>query len=129
MPDSPEKMSKVLLIDDEEDVVEFFRQAFSHFRHVKFFSAVRARQGIEIATTEKPEVIMMDLRMPEMGGEDALRQLKPQLPGTKFVVMTGWDADQIKERIITEIGVDAYFEKPVDLERVITKVFELIMVR
>lgn len=129
MPDSPEKMSKVLLIDDEEDVVDFFRQAFSHFAHVKFFSAVRARQGIEIAKTEKPEVIMMDLRMPEMGGEEALKQLKPLCPSSKYVVMTGWDADQIKERITTEIGVDAYFEKPVDLERVITKVFELIMVR
>lgn len=129
MPDSEKKVSKVLLIDDEADVVEFFDQAFSHFPHVKFFTALRARQGLEIARVEKPEVVLVDLRMPEMGGEEAMKQLKVLIPDSRFVVMTGWDDDQTKERIMREIGVDAYFEKPIDLERVITKVFELIMVR
>lgn len=129
MPDSEKKVSKVLLIDDEADVVDFFEQAFSNFQHVKFFKTVRARQGLEIAKSEKPDVIMVDLRMPELGGEEVLRLLKPLLPGTKWIVMTGWDDDHTMDRIMEEIGVDVYFKKPVDLERVITKVFELIMVR
>ena len=64
-----------------------------------------------------------------MNGEEALRELKPLLPGTKFIVMTGWEDGQTKSRITREIGVDAYFEKPVELEKVITKVIELIMVK
>ncbi len=129
MPEPEKKVSKVLLIDDEADVVDFFKQAFSRFPHVQFFTAVRARQGFEIAKTEKPDVLLVDLKMPEMGGEEILTKLKPLLPDTKFVVMTGWDDDHTKERILREIGVAAYFEKPVDLMQVITKVFELIMVR
>jgi len=129
VPDPEKKISKVLLIDDEADVVDFFKQAFSRFPHVQFFAAVRARQGFEIAKAEKPEVILVDLKMPEMGGEEILTKLKPLLPDTKFIVMTGWDDDHTKDRIMKEIGVAAYFEKPVDLMRVITKVFELIMMR
>ena len=67
--------------------------------------------------------------MPQMTGEDVLRALKPVLPNTKFVVMTGWDDGWTKNRILNEIGVAAYFEKPVDLERVMTKVLELIMLK
>ena len=124
-----EELSKVLLVEDERDIVECFQGVFQNFPHIKFFSALSARQGVEIAKQEKPQVILMDLRMPGMNGEEALRELKPLLPGTKFIVMTGWEDGQTKSRIMREIGPDAYFEKPVELEKVITKVIELIMVK
>lgn len=120
---------KVLLIDDEKDVIGFFEKAFANFKNVKFFTATRAWQGIELAKREKPRVILVDLRMPEISGEEALRELKPLLPETKFVVMTGWDDGETRQRILREVGVEAYFDKPVDLERVVSKVFELIMVK
>jgi response regulator RpfG family c-di-GMP phosphodiesterase len=120
---------KVLLIDDEADVVRFFEKVFQNFKHIRFFAASKARQGMELARVEKPKVVLMDLRMPEMSGEEALKELKPILPETKFIVMTGWDDGRTKERILNEIGVAAYFDKPVDLERVLAKVFECVMTR
>lgn len=128
-PDPTPAPTKVLLIDDEKDVVDFFQKTFSNFKHVKFFAATRAWVGIELAKKEKPRVMLIDLRMPEIDGEEVLRELKPLLPETKFVIMTGWDDGQTRERIVREVGVDAYFDKPVDLEKVVSKVFELIMVK
>jgi len=129
MPEAESEIGKVVLIDDEKEVSSFFAKVFENFKHVRFFSSSRARHGIEIAKREKPNVVLLDLQMPEINGEEALKELKPLLPGTKFVMMTGWDDGATKNRIIHEIGVDAYFEKPVDLERVMAKIFELMMVK
>ena len=122
-------MSKVLMIEDEADLVRFFEQAFRNFKQIQFFTAVRGREGVELAKREKPEVIILDLRMPGFSGEEALKELKATLPQTKFVIVTAWNDGLTQERIEKEIGVAAYFEKPIDLERVIGKVMELLMVK
>lgn len=122
-------MDKVLMIDDEKEIIDFFAEALSGFKNVQFLSAVRAVQGLELARTEKPGVILLDLKMPGMDGEDALKTLKRELPGTKFIVLTAWNDGMTKERILKDIGVDAYYEKPVELEQVITKIINLLMVK
>lgn len=114
--------AKILLIEDERDIVDPFVRVFKNFSQLQLFTAFNARQGIEIAKREKPRVIMLDLRMPWMSGEEALKELKLSLPETKFIVMTGWEDGQTKQRIESEIGVDAYFYKPVNLEEVVETV-------
>ena len=122
-------MSKVLMIEDEADLVRFASDVFKNFKQIEFFSAQRGREGVEIAKREKPKVVILDLRMPGFSGEEALKELKVLLPETKFVIVTGWNDGATKERIENQIGVDAYFEKPVDLERLVGKVMELLMVK
>lgn len=120
---------KVLLIDDERDVIEFFTGVFKNFKNVAFFTALNGRQGLEIAKQEKPKVILVDLRIPDFSGEEILKELKPLLPESKFIVMTGWDDGETRDRLLAEYGVDAYFDKPVDLEKVMSKIFTLLMVK
>ena len=122
-------MDKVLMVDDEKDIVDFFAEAFQNFKDIQFLSAVRAAQGIELAKQERPKVILLDLRMPGLNGEEALRQLKTLLPETKFIVVTAWEDGTTKDRIVNQIGVDAYFEKPVEFESVVNKVISLLMVK
>ena len=74
-------------------------------------------------------MILLDPRMPGMSGEEALRELKPFLFQTKFIAMIGWEDGRTRERIINEIGVEACFDKPVNLGQVVSKVVSLIMVR
>lgn len=119
---------KVLMIDDERDIVNFLSQTFKNFPNIQFMTALRAMQGIEIAKKENPQVILLDLRMPGMNGEEALGELKKILPECKFIVMTGWD-DGITQDRIEKAGVAAYFSKPVDLEKLVTKVISLVMVK
>ena len=122
-------MSKVLMIEDETDLIRFFEQVFQNFKQIEFFSAERGREGVEIAKREKPKVIILDLRMPGFSGEEALKELKVLLPETKFVIVTAWNDGVTRDRIENQIGVAAYFEKPVDLEQVVGKVMELLMVK
>lgn len=119
---------KVLMIDDEKDIVNFLSKTFANFPNIRFMTALRAVQGLEIARTERPRVVMLDLRMPGMNGEEALIELKKMLPECKFIIMTGWDDGATQERI-ESVGVDAYFSKPVDLEKLVTKVINLVMLK
>lgn len=119
---------KVLMIEDEKDIIYSLTQTFQNFKHIKFLSAESALLGIEIAKVEQPGVILLDLHMPRMSGEEALAELKKNLPQTKYIVMTGWDNGETKKRI-EKMGVDAYFQKPVDLEKLITKIISLLMVK
>ena len=119
---------KVLIIDDETDSVGFFSKAFKNFKHIEFFTSDRATGGIEIAKNEKPDVILLDLRMPGMNGEEALIELKRHLPNTKYIVMTGWEDGETQKRI-EDLGVAAYYPKPIDLEKVITKIMSLLMLK
>ena len=117
------------MIEDEADLVRFFEQTFKNFKDIQFFSALRGREGVEIAKREKPNIIILDLRMPGFSGEEALKELKPLLPATKFIVVTAWNDGTTQERIERDIGIEAYFEKPVDLERVMGKIMQLLMAK
>jgi len=129
MSEAEQPIEKVLLIDDEAEVVHYFEQAFKNFPHIEFISSTQALKGMEMAREHKPKVLMIDLRMPEINGEDAIRELKPELPDTKFIVMSGWDDDKLKEQLLTELGVDDFFDKPVDIESVIGRVMQYLMAK
>ena len=116
------------MIDDEGDMLDFFKLAFKHFQHIDFFTSEKAAEGIEIARREKPNVISLDLRMPGMNGEEALIELKKFLPETKFIVMTGWEDGETQRRI-ESMGVAGYYPKPIDLEKVVTKIMSLLMIK
>ena len=117
----------LLIIDDEEDLLYQFVSLFRSFEKVRLLTATDAKEGLRIALLEKPAVISVDYRLPEMDGEELLKELKVFLPESKYVVMTGWEDGQTRERI-ERIGVDAYFEKPFDLETVLETIMKLLLI-
>lgn len=124
----PNGKYKVLMIEDEKDIIYSLAQVFENFKHIKFLSAESALQGIKLAKAERPDVILLDLHMPRMSGEEALKNLKEILPGSKFIIMTGWEDGETKQRI-EKMGVDGYFTKPMNLEKLITKIISLLMIK
>jgi DNA-binding NtrC family response regulator len=119
---------KILMIDDEPDIIHSFEATFKNFKHLEFFTALCAEEGIEIARRENPRVILLDLRMPGMSGEEALLELKKICPASKLIVMTGWD-DGETQMEIEQMGVTAFYPKPVDFEKIVTKILNLIMIK
>lgn len=119
-------LGTVLLVDDETDVIDYFNERFKDYPAIRLITAQRGDEGIATALREKPKVIVMDLRMPKLGGEEALRKLKPLLPGTRFLVITGCGDEVMRERVLQEITVDAFFDKPLDFDKVMTSVLSFL---
>jgi len=77
--------------------------------------AVDGAEGIEVATREKPDLILMDLQLPKIGGLDATQTLKsqPETAHIPIVALTAHAMEEERERAI-EIGCDGYITKPID---------------
>jgi DNA-binding NarL/FixJ family response regulator len=72
--------------------------------------AENGREAIEKARELRPDVILMDLRMPEVDGVEAMRQIGRESPGTRFIVLTTYDNDEFIFKGI-EAGARAYMLK------------------
>ena len=103
----------VLIIEDEEDAAELFAEMMriSGFRVVK---TSRSAPALSIMAAEKPDVILLDIMMPEISGLDIMRQMRrdPDLANIPVIVVTAksMPAD-IKNGM--EAGASTYLTKPV----------------
>ncbi len=121
-----DKVATLLIIDDEEDLLYQFSSLFRSFETVRVLTASDSEEGLKFAVREKPAVICLDYRMPGMDGEDLLKELKRRLPETRYIVITGWEDGLTRDRL-ERIGIDAYFEKPFNLEAVLETMMKLLL--
>lgn len=124
-----ENKKKILIIDDEEDVITYLSTFFTD-NGFETVSAMNGKEGFEKAKSEKPDIITLDVSMPEESGVKALRDLQSN-ESTKnipIIMVTGVSID-MKRFIETRRQVhppEGYFEKPVDRDKLLQKVIELL---
>lgn len=126
-----ENQKKILLIDDEEDVLIYLSTFFKD----NGFNVIEARngkEGVAKAIKEKPDVITLDVSMPEESGVKALRELQESAvtKNTPVIIVTGVDSE-FKRFIESRKQVhptEGYFEKPIDRDELLLKVKELLKV-
>ena len=104
---------RILVVDDNDQAANSLAVLLSYENHaVKV--ATTAASGIKSAITFRPDVVLLDLGLPEMSGYDVLKLLRAEkeLRDTKFIAVTG-EADSAK---ILKVGFDAHVLKPVNVE-------------
>lgn len=107
-------MSKLLIVDDESDIREFAKNFFKK-RGMEVLTASGGRQALELIKNERPDLVLLDVRMEEMTGVEALRELRKYDTTTKIVMVTGVEEEEtIKE--VHSLGVVGYIHKPLILE-------------
>ncbi len=84
----PRKSPVILTIDDEEDIRDSFRLFLEDF-DFQVLEAENGRDGLEIFHREKPDLVLCDLRMPEVDGLEVLEHIKNASPDTPIVVVSG----------------------------------------
>jgi CheY-like chemotaxis protein len=127
-----EKMAdgkKILIIDDEEDVITYLSTFFED-NGFNVISAPNGKEGVQKAIKENPDLITLDVSMPEESGVKALRELQENnvTKNTPVILITGVAYD-FKKFIETRKQVhppEGYFEKPVDREKLLKNVKELL---
>ncbi|ERH01194.1 MAG: response regulator containing CheY-like receiver domain and AraC-type DNA-binding domain protein [Halonotius sp. J07HN6] len=78
-------------------------------------TASNGKEAIEVFREKRPDVITMDIMMPEMNGIESLRRIKDISPETTIVMVTSVSQDE-KMREAAKAGADGYVTKPVDTE-------------
>lgn len=104
-------MRKLLIIDDESDTLEIIRQIFIEYAY-RVFIARTGKEGLELAQQTKPDLILLDLRLPDMPGEELLTELRNKVPQSKIIVGSAYAGDPAKKKEVLDRGAVAVYDKP-----------------
>ena len=127
-PDSPQEAEtpaagrrrRILVVDDNRDAanaLQMFLKILKHDTRVAF----SGQQAIDVAEDFHPDMILMDIGMPEMDGFEAARRMRerPWSANTQMVALTGWGQDEDRRRS-RESGFDHHFTKPLNTDALLS---------
>jgi CheY-like chemotaxis protein len=103
-------MKRILVAEDNDS--NYLLMTFILKGHYEYFRAINGQEAVDKATTEHPDLILMDLKMPKMDGLAATKQIKSMLPHIPIVALTANAFDSDRQQAI-DAGCDAFLSKPV----------------
>ena len=115
-------MTKILYVEDNEDNVYMLSRRLKR-KGFEIVVAVDGEQGVEMASSEKPDLILMDLSLPKMDGWTATKYIKSNndLKSIPIIALSAHAMEEHKQRAI-DSGCNDYDTKPVDIERLLSKI-------
>ena len=118
----PDKL--ILIVEDNERSLKLERDVLE-LHDYRTLQARTAEEGIELAIANMPDLILMDIRLPGMNGEEALKLLRADARTSKIpvVALTSSATSDDRERL-RAAGFDGYLAKPMDLKQFLAEVAE-----
>lgn len=121
-------MAKILIVEDEKALNEAYELILKREGH-EVETAFNGQEGLDKCASLKPDLILLDLRMPKMDGVTFLKKLEPakSLPKAKIIVFSNYDNHQEIDSAF-ELGADRYILKawssPAELVKVVRETLE-----
>lgn len=117
----------VLVVDDEKDIVDLIKYNLDKENEFDVITAYDGRDALEKAAEKKPDVILLDIMMPEVNGFDVCKKLKAEKETSSIpVIFLTAKGNEIDEIIGLELGADDYIQKPVSPRKVIARIKSVI---
>ncbi|ASY71074.1 response regulator [Sinorhizobium fredii] len=119
-------MTRILLVEDNEMNRDMLSRRLSR-RGFDVLIAENGKDGVEIAASERPDLILMDMSLPVMDGWEATRQIKanPVTCGIPVIALTAHAMASDRDMAL-DAGCDDYDSKPVDLPQLVRKIEQLL---
>ena len=118
--------TKILVIEDNEDNRRIVRDLLTNVGY-EVIEAVTGQEGVTAAETQGPELILMDIQLPDFDGYEATRRIKanPNLSAIPIIAVTSYalSGDDVKA---FEAGCDAYVTKPFSPRELLAKIREYL---
>jgi len=114
--------AKIMIIDDEKGLVDVIRD-FLEERGFLVTAAYDGKNGIELIRKSKPDLIILDILMPDMDGRAVLKKLKKDkdLKDIPVIILSG-KTDQFDRNYLLELGAYEYVTKPYDSYRLLRQI-------
>lgn len=111
---------KVLLVDDEEEFASTLAERLC-LRGIEARAAYDGKEALRLFETDPPQVMVLDVLMPGLGGLEVLRRVKVMRPEIPVILLTGHGA--VREGVEGKrLGACAYLVKPINIEELIEKI-------
>ncbi len=121
-------MTKILLVEDNQMNRDMLSRRLAR-KGYEVVVAIDGQQGVEMARSETPDLILMDMSLPVLDGWEATRQLKgaPETQAIPVIALTAHAMAGDREKAV-EAGCNDYDTKPIELPRLLEKI-EALLVR
>ncbi len=116
---------KILIADDATFMRMMLKDILSHAGFINLIEAKNGREAINLFKVEKPELILLDVTMPDMDGLRALEEIKEINPDVKIIMCSSMGQEEIVSECF-EKGADDFIMKPFKPERVVQAVSQFI---
>lgn len=120
------KKQKILVADDEEELVKALRDRL-HFEGYDTVAAFEGVRTIEMAHKHRPDLILLDLRMPAGTGQSVLKNLKSRVETEKIpvIVITALDSLNLEQELLKSGAAD-FIRKPYDWNVLLEKIHKVL---
>jgi CheY-like chemotaxis protein len=110
----------VLYIEDNVSNLDLVEEVFEERPEITLLTAVQGKLGIALAREHKPDVVLLDLNLPDLSGEIVLERLRgdPATASIPVIVVTA-DATENQRALVTSRGATAYITKPIDIDELL----------
>ena len=117
---------KILMVDDDLDLCLIFKTVFEHLGYESVF-AVNGAEAVKIATTHKPDLILMDIIMPKMNGYQATRMIRqnPKTSSIPVIALTALTSSEEREECF-QSGCDDHVAKPFKIKDLASRIEKLL---
>ena len=119
-------MPKILIVEDNEENSDSLSRRLQR-RGFAVVTAADGRAGVAATQSEKPDLVLMDMNMPEMDGWEATRQIKaaPETAGLPVIALTAHAMSGDRERAL-KTGCADYHTKPVEFSKLLAQIEALL---
>ena len=123
-------MIKVLYIEDNDDNVYMLKMRLELLGDFEVVAAENGEKGCEMATAERPDIILMDLEMPVVDGWEATRRLKSNLQNRDIpiIALSAHALAGEREKAIA-VGCDEFDTKPIEFDRLVATLRRVLATR
>ena len=110
-------MSTILIVEDNEKNMKLVRDILQHQGHTTL-EAATGTDGVRLARERRPDLILMDIQLPDIDGIAALLQIRaqPDLDATPVIAVSASVMPDEQQKVVSS-GFDAFITKPIDLKR------------
>lgn len=116
-------MNKILIVDDEQNIRELLKSILSDVGEV--YEAENGKQGLYIFNRETPDIVLLDIMLPDISGIELLQEIREKNKEVPVVMITAYET--IKSVIdIMSINISGYITKPFIIKEVREKIKEIL---
>jgi DNA-binding NarL/FixJ family response regulator len=114
---------KILLVDDQSLFAESLRTSLNHYADDMIVTGIahNGKEAIAMTVKHRPDVILMDIKMPEMDGVEATREIKPKYPDVKIIILSTYNEDALVRSALSA-GASGYLMKDISPTELIAAV-------
>ena len=114
--------NRILIVDDD-DTIRSTMKAILEDEGYEVDLAASGKEGVQKAKETSYNIALLDIRLPDMEGVELLKLMKPAVPRTRKIMVTGYPSTQNAIDALNK-NADAYLIKPVDIEKLLSTIKE-----